>query len=40
MGRDEVIALSVPVAYRVRADVSGMNAPHPSLFIHVEALAG
>jgi Glucodextranase, domain B len=40
MGRDEVIALSVPVAYRVRADVSGMSAPHPSLFIHVEAVSG
>ncbi len=40
MGRDEVVALSVPVAYRVRADVSTMNGPHPSILIHVEALAG
>jgi hypothetical protein len=40
MGRDEVIALTVPVAYRVRADVSAMNGPHPSVQIHVEALAG
>jgi hypothetical protein len=40
MGRDEVIALTVPVAYRVRADVSTMNGPHPSIQIHVEALAG
>jgi hypothetical protein len=40
MGRDEVIALTVPVAYRVRADVSAMNDPHPSILIHVEALAG
>ncbi len=40
MGRDEVVALSVPVAYRVRADVSAMNGPHPSILIHVEALAG
>ncbi len=40
MGRDEVIALTVPVAYRVRADVSAMNEPHPNILIHVEALAG
>jgi hypothetical protein len=40
MGRDEVIALAVPVAYRVRADVSAMNGPHPSVLIHVEALPG
>jgi hypothetical protein len=40
MGRDEVIALTVPVAYRVRADVSAMNGPHPSIQIHVEALPG
>jgi hypothetical protein len=40
MGRDEVVALSVPVAYRVRADVTAMNGPHPSILIHVEALAG
>ncbi len=40
MGRDEVIALSVPVAYRVRADVTGMSDPHPSILIHVEAVAG
>lgn len=40
MGRDEVIALSVPVGYRVRADVSAMSGPRPSVLIHVEALAG
>ena len=40
MGRDEVIALSVPVAYRVRADVTAMSDPHPSILIHVEALPG
>ncbi len=40
MGRDEVVALSVPVAYRVRADVGGMSGAHPSILIHVEALAG
>jgi hypothetical protein len=40
MGRDEVIALTVPVAYRVRADVTAMNGPHPTILIHVEALPG
>ncbi len=40
MGRDEVIALSVPIAYRVRADVAPMNDPHPSIVIHVEAIPG
>ncbi len=40
IGRDEIIALSVPVAYRVRADVAAMNGPHPSILIHVEAVAG
>ncbi len=40
MGRDEVISLSVPIAYRVRADVATMNDPHPSILIHIEALPG
>ena len=40
IGRDELVSLVVPVAYRVRADVSPMNGPHPSILIHVEALAG
>ena len=40
MGRDEVVKLVVPVAYRVRADVSTMGSQHPSITIHVEALAG
>lgn len=40
MGRDEVISLSVPIAYRVRADVTTMNDPHPSILIHIEALPG
>jgi hypothetical protein len=40
MGRDEMLSLLVPVAYRVRADVAPMNDAHPSVVIHVEALAG
>jgi len=40
MGRDELVSLVVPVAYRVRADVSPMNGAHPGILIHVEALAG
>jgi hypothetical protein len=40
MGRDEVVALHVPVAYRVWADVAPMSGPHPSILIHVQATAG
>jgi len=38
MGRDEVLKLVVPVAYRVRADVTTMTAAHPAITIRVEAL--
>jgi hypothetical protein len=38
MGRDEVLKLTVPVAYRVRADVTTMSAPHPVITIRVDAL--
>jgi hypothetical protein len=38
MGRDETVKLVVPVAYRVRADVSTMGSQHPSITIHVDAL--
>jgi hypothetical protein len=40
MGRDEVVALHVPVAYRVWADVAPMSGPHPSILIHVQATVG
>ncbi len=40
MGRDETVKLHVPVAYRVRADVSTMNGPRPSITVRVEALPG
>ena len=37
MGRDEAVKLVVPVAYRVRADVTTMDGPHPCITIRVEA---
>jgi hypothetical protein len=40
MGRDETVKLVVPVAYRVRADVTTMDDPHPCITIRVEAPAG
>jgi hypothetical protein len=40
MGRDETLKLVVPVAYRVRSDVSTMNAPKPCITIRVEAHPG
>jgi hypothetical protein len=40
MGRDETIKLVVPVAYRVRADVTTMEATPPSVTIRVEAPDG
>jgi hypothetical protein len=40
MGRDEVVSLQVPVAYRVWADVAPMSGPRPNVLVHVQALAG
>ncbi len=40
MGRDERISLVVPVAYRIRADLSQINATPPALQIHLEATPG
>jgi hypothetical protein len=40
MGRDETLKLLVPVAYRVRADVSTMNFQRPCITIRVEAHPG
>ena len=40
MGRSETVRLRVPVAYRVRADVTTMNAPKPSIAIRIEAAPG
>jgi hypothetical protein len=40
IGRDEMVKLVVPVAYRVSADVTTMSAPHPAITIHVQARPG
>jgi hypothetical protein len=37
MGRDEVVKLVVPVSFRIRADLTGLTAPKPSISIRVEA---
>jgi hypothetical protein len=40
MGRDETVKLHVPVAYRVRADVTTMTQAHPAITVRVEAVPG
>ena len=40
MGRDETLKLVVPVGYRVRADVTTIAGPRPSITIHVDAPPG
>jgi hypothetical protein len=40
MGRDETLKLVVPVAYRVRPDVTTMAGAHPSITIRVQARPG
>jgi RNase P/RNase MRP subunit p29 len=40
MGRDETMKFVVPVAYRVRADVTTMSGPKPTITIRVEAKPG
>ena len=40
MGRDEMVKLVVPVAYRVSADLTTMSAPHPAITIRVQARPG
>lgn len=37
LGRDEVVSLVVPVSFRIRADLSGLNATKPTVSIRVEA---
>lgn len=38
IGRDEVVSVIVPVAYRIRADVSTMDDAQSRIVVHVEAL--
>lgn len=39
-GRDETVKLSVPVSYRVRADLGSLDADPPAIVIRAEAVAG
>lgn len=39
-GRDETVKLSVPVSYRVRADLSALSAEAPAFSVKVEAVPG
>jgi hypothetical protein len=39
-GRDEILNLVVPVAYRVHADIAAMSSAHPSILIHAQAVPG
>ncbi len=40
VGRDETVKLSVPVSYRIRGDVSAVNADPPAIKVNVEAEPG
>jgi hypothetical protein len=40
LGRDENVQVIVPVAFRIRADLSDLTASHPSILVRVEAVAG
>jgi hypothetical protein len=39
-GREQPVKLVVSVAYRVRADVTTMSAPHPAITVRIEAKPG
>jgi hypothetical protein len=39
-GREQAVKLVVNVAYRVRADVTTMSAPHPAITVRIEAKPG
>jgi hypothetical protein len=40
LGRDESVRVIVPVAFRIRADLSDLAAAHPSILVRVEAVNG
>ncbi len=40
VGRDETVKLVLPLAYRIRGDVDGVNADPPALRVQVEAQKG
>jgi hypothetical protein len=39
-GREDTVKVSVPVSYRVRADLSSLGADPPAILVHAEAIAG
>jgi hypothetical protein len=40
LGRDESVQVVVPVAFRIRADLGDLGAPHPAITVRVEAQSG
>jgi hypothetical protein len=39
-GRDGIVQVLVPVAFRIRADLSDLAAPQPAILVRVEAVSG
>lgn len=39
-GRDETIKAQVPVAYRIKPDIAGLDAPSPAVRVDVDAVPG
>ncbi len=40
LGRDEDVSVVVPVAYRIKADLSALAGAHPAVIVRVAAVAG
>ena len=40
LGRDEAVSLTVPITYRIRADLADLSAAHPQITVRVQALPG
>jgi hypothetical protein len=40
LGRDESVQVIVPVAFRIRADLSDLSAARPAILVRVEAVSG
>ncbi len=39
-GRDEEVSVVVPIAFRIKADVSELTGPHPAVVVRVSAVPG
>jgi hypothetical protein len=39
-GRDEEVKVVVPIAFRIKADLSALSGPHPSVVVRVQAAPG